>query len=117
MKEKTFWLPPEAIKPGLAAGRGSCIATDLITVQGNRVGFMYREAPDNDLDSGWRFFAGSETQEYLDNPEHLAIYDVNTIANYDPEIIPLLDSPHDIAFERDSQTGDFVRVDFPEDRE
>ena len=38
------------------------------------------------------------------------LYDVNTIANYDPEIIPFLDSPPGSAFERDAQTGEFVAV-------
>jgi hypothetical protein len=47
---------------------------------------MYREAPDNPDDSGWRFFAGDESQEYLDNSRNLEIENVNTIANYDPEI-------------------------------
>jgi len=47
---------------------------------------MYREPPRNTFDSGWSFFAGDETQGYCDNPENLALYDVNTIANYDPEI-------------------------------
>jgi len=68
---------------------------------------MYGEGPDDDVDRGWRFFAGTESQEYLDDPNNLAIYDVNTIANYDPEIIPFLDAPIGSAFERDPQSGRF----------
>jgi hypothetical protein len=112
MKEKKFWLPPEAIRPNLAAGQGSCMATDLITVDGNRVGFMYREDPDNEIDSGWRFFAGTESQEYADEPDNFAIYDVNTIANYDPDIIPFLESPMGSAFARNSKSGEFESTDF-----
>ncbi|HET6328776.1 MAG TPA: DUF2185 domain-containing protein [Planctomycetaceae bacterium] len=104
---KQFKLQADQIRP-LATGRGGCLATDLITVEGRKVGFMYREAPDNDLDSGWRFLAGSETQEYLDEPEHSGIYDVNTITNYDPEIIPLLDAPIGAAFERRQGNGPLV---------
>jgi hypothetical protein len=37
---------------------------------------------------------------------------VNTIANYDPEIIPLLDSPFGSAFARDPQSGRFVEEPF-----
>lgn len=66
---------------------------------------MYREAPDGELDSGWRFFSGEETQAYVDDPQNLSLYDVNTIANYDRDIIPLLDTPMGSAFERDSQGG------------
>ena len=34
-------------------------------------------------DSGWRFLAGSEDDEYTDNPENIGIFDLNTICNYD----------------------------------
>jgi hypothetical protein len=114
MPPKTFRLSAEQIRI-LAPNRGSCFASDLITVSGERVGFMYREAPEDDLDSGWRFLAGSESQEYIDDPGNLAVYDVNTIANYDPDIIPHLDAPAGSAFERRRQFGDrFVLVDSPE---
>src|SRR6266705_2951717 len=70
---------------------GGCFASDRITVDGMKVGYMYREEPDKDLDSGWRFFSGDETQEYADNPDNFAIYEVNTICNYDPSISPYID--------------------------
>ena len=95
MPEKRFKLRPDEIRP-LAPGRGGCYATDHITVDGHRVGYMYRERPDvgaGFFDSGWRFFSGLESDEYANNSDNVAIYDVNTIANYDPEIIPFLDAP------------------------
>ncbi len=93
------------------------MATDTITVQGERVGYMYRSAPDPkspfyEINSGWVFLAGTESQEYLDDPANMAIYDVNTIANYDPEIIPLLDAPVGSAFARDER-GRFVAAECP----
>ena len=99
MPDKHFKIAAADIKP-LATGRGGCFATDAITVEGKKVGYMYREQPDSGDDSGWRFFAGDEPQEYLEDPANTSVYDVNTIANYDPEIIPLLDSPPGSAFER-----------------
>ena len=72
---------------------------------------MYREASDGGVDSGWRFFAGDETQAYADDPSHFAIYDVNTIANYDSDIILLLDAPIGSAFERAGGTGRFAPVE------
>ena len=77
----------------LVFGFGSCFATDRITVDGCLVGYMYREEPDDKFDSGWRFFSGTESQDYLENPKNLGIYNVNTIANYDPAITPYLDAP------------------------
>ncbi len=55
--------------------------------------YMYRQVPNNSVDSGWRFFSGDESQEYTDEASNFAMYDVNTIANYDPGIIEFLDSP------------------------
>lgn len=116
MEPKKFGLPASEIKQ-LAPGRGGCMATDLITVHLRRVGYMYGEAPDPvspfaNVDSGWRFLAGTESQAYLEEPCNLAIYDVNTIANYDPEIIPFLDAPLGSAFARDD-AGRFVPVALP----
>ena len=76
---------------------------------------MYREQPNDPIDSGWRFFAGTESQAYVDDPNNLAIYDVNTIANYDPEIIPLLDAPLGSAFERTVDHVGFIKARFPDD--
>ena len=108
--EKRFKLAAVDIQ-SLARGRGYCFASDLITVDGKRVGYMYREAPGRESDSGWRFFAGTESPEYTAEQSNFAIYDVNTIANYDPEIVPFLDEPPCAAFERDSDTGRFRKVE------
>ena len=97
---KTFALDAGEIRP-LATGHGSCIASDRITVEGRLVGFMYREKGDNDLDSGWRFLAGDEPESYIGDPGNFGIYDVNTIANYDPSIIQFLGSPIGSAYSRD----------------
>lgn len=80
-----------------------CIATDRITVDGCKVGFMYREEPyqNGNPDSGWRFMAGDEDEEYMNNPDNHSIYQVNTICNYDPEIIPFLSSEPGTAYIRD----------------
>jgi hypothetical protein len=89
---KDFRLKAIDIKP-VAEGYGGCIATDRITVDGERVGSMYRQAPIDSVDSGWSFFSGTETQAYLDDPANSGVFDVNTIANYDPEIVEFLDAP------------------------
>jgi hypothetical protein len=80
------------------------------------LGGMYREAPRNEIDSGWHFFSGDETQEYADHPGNFALYDVNTIANYDPGIITLLDSPVGGAFGR-GENGEFLSEEMPIDPE
>lgn len=106
---RKFVLNADEMKP-LATGRGECIATERITVDGMPVGYMVREATAHQGDSGWCFMAGDETQDYMDDPSHLAIYDVNTIANCSPDIILLLDAPPYSAFERNAVTGKLVAV-------
>ena len=53
-----------------------------------------------DQDSGWRFFAGEESEAYLSDPSHSGVYSLNTICNYDPDLIPLLSAPYGSAFAR-----------------
>ena len=113
---KHFSLSANQIKP-LVEGHGGCIATDMITVNGSPVGYMVREPTDDPDDSGWCFMAGDESQEYMDEPENLGIYDVNTIANYSPDIIPLLSAPPGSAFARDPESGAFVEVPYDEPQE
>jgi len=105
-RDKAFKIPGDQIRR-LIPNMGSCLASDRITVDGAPVGYMYREQPDNDVDSGWRFFAGDESQEYADTPDNFAIYDVNTICNYDAAIIPFLDAPVGSAFGRVTGTDKF----------
>ena len=94
----------------LATDHGDCFATDRVAIDGQSVGYMYREAPEFDADSGWRFFAGDESQEYLDNPQNLGIYDVNTIANFDTDIIPFLGAPVGSEFGRDATNGEIREI-------
>lgn len=83
-------------------GASGCLATDRIVVDGCKVGYMYRENPDGGRpDSGWRFFSGDESDEYANNPDNVGVYHLNTIANYDQDIIPLLNSTYGCAFGRD----------------
>ena len=108
--EKKFRLKAEEIKP-LAQGRGACIASDMITVRGKPVGLMYRERqPDNESDSGWRFLSGLEDQDYMDDTDNHGVYDVNTIANYDPSIVELLDAAPGSVFERAPGSKNFKAV-------
>jgi hypothetical protein len=97
--EKRFRIAAADIRP-IAEGHGACLATDRIVVDGEPVGFMVRQPPDNDQDSGWRFMAGTESDEYMDDPSNIGVYDVNTIANYDPHIVPFLGAPVGASFLR-----------------
>lgn len=109
MTDKKFILQADQFID-LVPDMGGCFATDKITVNGMKVGYMYREEPseeDKKWDTGWRFFSGNEDQEYVDNSNNTMIYKVNTIANYDPAIIPYLNLPSGTELERISGTDKF----------
>lgn len=75
-------------------GPDGCIVSDMITKVGWKVGYMYRDKPSEKYpDSGWRFFKGDESETYANNIENCHAFELNTICNYDPDIIPYLDYP------------------------
>lgn len=86
-----------------------CFATNRIMVEGCKVGYCYREEPDGDWDSGWRFMTGDESQDYMNDPNNTGIYRLNTVCNSDPDIIPLLTAPYNSAFER-NENGSFQHI-------
>ncbi len=106
------WSVPRSSLENLLewTGGDGCYATDRITVDGCRVGFMYRELPEHDtLDSGWRFLAGDEDEDYMNDINNMDIFKLNTICNYDPDIIEYLESPVGSAYYRDKK-GVFRRA-------
>ena len=110
-RNRNYHVKAEDVKHLLPDWEGAdgCIATNRITVEGCKVGYCYREKPDGDWDSGWRFTAGDESEAYMDDPNNAGIYKLNTICNDDPDIIPLLNTPAPCAFERD-ENGVFQQI-------
>jgi hypothetical protein len=109
MAKKGLLIKAEDIKD-LIPHMGFSIASNAIIIEGEKIGFMYREKPDSNEDSGWRFLSGNESQEYVDNEDNSKIMDVNTMANYDPSIIPYLKSPFGTELERVEGTDEFKKI-------
>lgn len=103
---KKFKINENEIKQLIQSNTGS-LATDAIMVDGLKIGYAYREKPINNNDNGWRFFSGTETQDYLDDLSNTGVYSINTIANYDSSIIPFLDLPYGTELERIKGKDDF----------
>ena len=100
--EKRCRLQKHQLRPLLTGWEGpsGCLATNRILVDGEPVGYCYREPPCGDWDSGWRFTAGDESDEYMRSPRHSDIYTLNCLANYDRDILPVLRTPAPCAFAR-----------------
>jgi hypothetical protein len=105
-----FKIKPDDIKD-LIKPIGYCYASDKITVDGEKVGFMYRETPYEKEDSGWRFLSGTEDDEYIDDPKNSFIFDVNVIANYDSAIIPYLEKNIGTELQRVDDKDAFIPLD------
>lgn len=89
---------------------GYVMATDMLVKNRRKVRFMYRETPANQYDSGWRFFCGDEDAKYMDVPNNINIYHINTILSFDNSILPCLDNGIGIAFEWNDDTACFIET-------
>ncbi len=85
-----------------------CFVTQRIMNDGQRIGYLYREEPDRDEDSGWRFLCGDESDEYMDDSDNICLVSLGAVLREDDSILELLDSPVGAAFEFDPSTGTFI---------
>lgn len=103
-KKKNSNKPQEA----LATNYGLCMVSKRISVDGYPVGYMYREEPEEEADSGWRFFSGDENDDYIDNARNFQLVDVNKVANLDPSIVEHLDAPPGSVFDKVDGADEFI---------
>lgn len=97
---------------------GYVMATKMLVDGKRKVRFMYRKEPDNEQDSGWRFFNGDEDDEYVNCSQNVAIYDVESILAIDKSITPYLKAAIGAAFERENENTCFsMSEDFLSDKE
>ena len=69
-----------------------CFVSARIVDNGYKVGYMYRETPDDTFDSGWRFLAGNETNEYINNANYIYLIEIEAINKYDNDVLRYLNS-------------------------
>jgi hypothetical protein len=80
--------PPTLSDPSVFSQ--TCFVTKMVLEDRERVGYMYREQADNPGDSGWRFFSGRESQDYVDDPANTKLCAVATVSQLDRAVIPYL---------------------------
>ena len=55
------------------------------------IGYMYHDEPCPDYpDSGWRFFVGDESEEYIDDSDNTVVCGLNTVCNLFPDVMAYL---------------------------
>ncbi|WP_431262610.1 immunity protein Imm33 domain-containing protein [Roseateles chitinivorans] len=82
--------------------------TNRILHGGQPICFLYREAPDEENDSGWRFTAGDETDEYMQDTANIRYVTLGAVLSRDDSVLHLLDEPTGSSFKRDDVSGLFV---------
>lgn len=88
-----------------------CFVTKRVLDDGELVGYLYREEPDQEDDSGWRITANDESDEYMEDSRNIAYVSLGVVLSQDDSFRELLDSPIGAAFIRNSNTGHFEAVD------
>lgn len=64
-----------------------------ITKEGWKIGYMIKNEPFNERDSGWQFLAGNEDEKYLANPKNIELLSVAFVCQLEPDILKYLDNP------------------------
>lgn len=83
--------------------------TNRILYEGEKIGYFYREAPDEENDSGWRFMVGDETEEYMNNSDNLSYVSLGAVLREDDSVVKYLENPEGTYFEKSDQ-GKFIEI-------
>ena len=87
-----------------------CYVSHRILHDGNGVGYFYREEPDNEKDSGWRFLSGDESDEYVDDSDNISFVSLGALLRADDSVLELLESPIGTQFALDPRSRSFVSL-------
>ena len=87
-----------------------CFVTNNILYDGQLVGYLYREAPDTDDDSGWRFTTGNESDEYMDDTANSSFVSLGAVLRVDDSFLKFIEREAGVAFAKDEQ-GNFIELD------
>lgn len=88
-----------------------CFVTKRILEDGRLVGYLYREEPDEEQDSGWRITANDEADDYMSDSRNVAYVSLGAVLSKDDSFLDLLDAPSGSAFIRNPVTEKFEPYD------
>ena len=76
----------------------------------DHIGYCYRDFPETNIDSGWRFLYGDEDEEYLDNPTNVATVYPEEMLSLNPALEVVLSAPVNSEFEWDDEQQMYVEM-------
>jgi hypothetical protein len=77
------------------------IVTRSVLEDDEPIRFAERLDPRNESDSGWCFCAGTEDDEYMGDPDNLAVVSLAVVIDRFPEIDDILEAPEGATFRRE----------------
>lgn len=98
-----------ALAQALNAALNYAIVSHEVIQHHETIGFLYREAPVFEHDSGWRFFSGMESDEYVSQPENFVTLPLSEVVAQYPEIRELM-SHSAGAWEWDEEQQQYIAV-------
>ncbi|QBF84274.1 DUF2185 domain-containing protein [Shewanella maritima] len=87
-----------------------CFVTNNVLYEGEPVGYLYREAPDDETDSGWRLSTGLESEEYMDDADNISYVSLGAVLRVDDSFVDILDSDIGVEFGLD-ESGKLVVIE------
>ena len=87
------------------------LVSKRVAKDGWPVRWLYREAADREADSGWRVFAGDETEKYNDDAKNIALMSLQELCERDRRLEDIFQNPVGSAFERANGDEDFYPVE------
>jgi hypothetical protein len=68
-------------------------------LEADHIGYCYRDEPETNIDSGWRFLYGDEDEDYLDNPVYTETVYPEDMLSINPALDAVLGAPVGVEFE------------------
>ncbi len=102
--------PRPAFAPA-ASEKAALCSSGVVGPERKEVLFAYRQEPDNDQDSGWRFLRGDESETFLADPTNCLVCPLSLVFAMDPSLEDLTRSADGAAFRRASVDARWEPID------
>lgn len=81
-----------------------------MALEADHIGYCYRERPETNIDSGWRFLYGDEDEEYLDDPSvSVAVYPEEMLS-INPALDRIFSAQVGMEFEWDDDQQMYIEI-------
>ncbi len=79
-------------------------------LEADHIGYCYRDYPETNIDSGWRFLYGDEDEDYLDNPTNSEAIYPEDILSINPALEVILSAPINMEFEWNDESQSYEEI-------